>query len=70
MATLVTGAISVISPTGELLAVHPVPQHDVLVTNICFGGEDHRTAYITSSGWGHLYSMPWPNAGLQLQHEA
>jgi gluconolactonase len=70
VATLITGAISVISPTGELLAVHPVPQYDVFVTNICFGGDDHRTAYITSSGWGHLYSMPWPNAGLQLQHEA
>ena len=69
VATIITGAITVISPAGELVAVHPVPQYDALVTNICFGGPDHRTAYITSSGFGRLYSMAWPNAGLQLQHE-
>jgi gluconolactonase len=70
VATLIAGAITVVSPAGELVAVHPVPEYDPLVTNICFGGADHRTAYITSSGLGRLYSMPWPNAGLQLQHEA
>ena len=70
VATLITGAITVISPAGELVAVHRVPQYDPLVTNICFGGPDHATAYITSSGLGLLYSMPWPSAGLALQHEA
>ena len=69
VATLITGAITVVSPTGELVAVHTVPQYDVFVTNICFGGPDHGTAYITSSGLGRMYSMPWPNAGLQLEHE-
>jgi gluconolactonase len=70
VATLITGAITVVSPAGQLVAVHPVPQYDPLVTNICFGGPDHATAYVTSSGRGLLYSMPWPSAGLALQHEA
>ena len=70
VATLITGAISVISPQGELLEQVPVPRHDVFVTNICFGGPDLRTAYITSSGWGLLYSMEWPRAGLRLNANA
>lgn len=69
VATLVTGAITVVSPAGELVAKYEVPQYDVFVTNICFGGDGYRTAYITSSGHGLLYSMPWPNDGLQLNHE-
>jgi len=68
VATLITGAITVVSPGGQLVAVHTVPQYDVFVTNICFGGDDLRTAYITSSGHGLLYSMPWPTAGLALEH--
>jgi gluconolactonase len=65
VATLIT----VVSPSGELVAQHPVPQYDVFVTNICFGGDGYRTAYVTSSGHGLLYSMPWANDGLKLEHE-
>jgi gluconolactonase len=68
VATLVTGAISVISPDGELLEQVRVPRHDVFVTNICFGGPDLRTAYITSSGFGLLYTCEWPRPGLRLEH--
>lgn len=39
---------------------------DVLATNICFGGEDLRTAYVTCSATGTLVSTPWPRPGLQL----
>ena len=70
VATLVTGAISVITPEGKLKAQYPVPVHDVFVTNICFGGDDLRTAFITSSGRGKLYSMTWPCPGLRLNYEA
>ena len=70
VATLITGAISVITPDGKLDAQYPVPVHDVFVTNICFGGDDLRTAYITSSGRGKLYSMTWPRPGLRLNYEA
>lgn len=68
VATLVTGAISVISATGELVRQVRVPKHEVFVTNICFGGPDLRTAYITSSGYGLLYATEWPCPGLQLHH--
>jgi gluconolactonase len=65
-ATLLTGAITVISPEGEILDVHTVPEPDPLVTNIAFGGPDMRTAYITSGGRGRLYTMEWPVPGLGL----
>ena len=68
VATLVTGAISVISPDGKLVEQVAVPDPDPLVTNICRGGPDLRTAYITSSGWGRLYSMTWPVPGLELAY--
>ena len=39
---------------------------DVYTTNICFGGPDLRTAFVTLSGIGQLVSLPWPEAGLRL----
>ncbi|MEC8017486.1 MAG: SMP-30/gluconolactonase/LRE family protein, partial [Actinomycetota bacterium] len=69
VATLVTGAISVISPEGELLDQVYVPKWDAYVTNICFGGPDLMTAYVTSSGWGLLYEMPWERPGLRLNYQ-
>ena len=70
VATLGTGCISAISPEGRLVASIPVPQPDVMVTNICFGGEDMRTAYITSSGRGILYATEWHCAGHRLYFNA
>lgn len=66
VATLFTGAISVVTPSGRLLEQLRVPDEDPFVTNICFGGADRRTAYITSSGRGRLYATEWPCAGLPL----
>ena len=48
VATLITGCISVIAPDGRL--VRQVPMPDPVTTNICFGGPDLRTAYVTLSG--------------------
>ena len=70
VATLGTGCISAISPQGRLVASVPVPQADTMVTNICFGGEDLRTAFITSSGRGILYSTEWHCAGHRLYFNA
>jgi gluconolactonase len=64
VATLLTGAISVISPDGDL--VEQVAAEDPLVTNIAFGGEDLRTAYLTLSGSGRLAAVDWPRPGLRL----
>lgn len=66
VATLVQGGITVIDPaawTAELRRFD-----DVLTTNICFGGPDMRTAYITLSTTGRLVALPWDVAGLPLPH--
>jgi gluconolactonase len=39
---------------------------DIYPTNICFGGSDMRTAYITLSDSGRLATMTWPEPGLEL----
>ena len=64
VATLVTGAISVVSPGGELLRQVMMP--DPATTNICFGGPERRTAYVTLSGSGRLAVMEWDEPGLRL----
>lgn len=64
--TLVNGGVTVISPTGEVL--EHVATGDLLTTNICFGGDDHGTAFVTLSSTGRLASMPWPYPGLALAH--
>ncbi len=65
--TLVEAGITVVSPEGEVEHV-PLPPDlwDPLVTNICFGGPDLRTAYITLSGSGRLIRCEWPRPGLRL----
>jgi gluconolactonase len=69
VATLLTGAVSVVSPDGELLDQYVVPEADPFVTNVCFGGDGYETAYVTSSGRGLLYKMAWPRAGHPLHFE-
>lgn len=64
VATLVNGGITVVSPAGEVVLF--VPVDDRITTNICFGGPDHRTAYITASSTGRLLSMEWPFQGHKL----
>ena len=64
VATLVRGGISVFSPESELLEFHEAPEG--YCTNICFGGEGRRTAFITLSGYGQLLAVRWPRAGLPL----
>jgi gluconolactonase len=64
--TLVNGGITSISPDGSQVEHTPLP--DPLVTNICFGGDDLRTAYVTLSGTGRLVAIDWPRPGLRLAH--
>jgi len=66
VATLVTGALSVISPEGELL--DQALTGDPMTTNVCWGGGDMRIAYVTCSATGRLVSMPWPVPGLRLNY--
>ena len=62
VATLIDGAITVVAPDGRL--VRRVKMPDMYTTNICFGGSDMKTAYITESGVGQLIAVPWQEAGL------
>ena len=64
VATLGTGHITVFSPSGAI--VEQVKMPDVYPTNICFGGLDLKTAYITLSDTGRLGVMPWSEPGLKL----
>lgn len=66
VATIGECGISVISPTGELVDFVPTP--DIFTTNIAFGGDDMRDAYICLSGSGQLAKMRWPRPGLRLQY--
>ena len=64
VATLTTGYITEISPAGDIVRAEKMP--DTYPTNICFGGADMRTAYITLSDTGRLGMMRWPEPGLKL----
>jgi gluconolactonase len=68
VATLVHGGISVVSPDGA--SVRHVPMPERWVTNICFGGADMRTAFITLSSTGRLVSCRWDTPGLRLAYNA
>lgn len=66
VATLANGGITVVSPDGKVASHLPLP--DPMTTNLCFGGPDLRTAYVTLSSTGKLVALPWPRAGLPLNY--
>jgi gluconolactonase len=67
VASLVAGGISVFAPDGSgLVEFHEAPEP--YSTNICFGGADMKTAYITLSGYGTLMAVDWPRPGLKLAY--
>jgi len=67
VAALHAGAVIEIAPTGARVQSHPMP--DLGVTNICFGGADMRTAYVTLSHEGRLGAMQWHEPGLRLNFQ-
>jgi gluconolactonase len=67
VATIINGGITAFHPDGT---TEHFPFPDILVTNICFGGEDMQTAWITASGTGKLYRARWPRPGLKLNFNA
>ena len=66
VATLIIGAVSDIWPDGSRVDQYVLP--DMMVTNVCFGGPDLRTAYATLSMGGTLVAFDWPRPGLPLHH--
>jgi len=61
--TNVTGGITTVTPDGEMTFLG-LPEH--MVTNIAFGGEDMRDAYVTWAGSGRLVRLRWKEPGLKL----
>jgi len=61
--TLARGGITTFTPQG---ASSFVALPDYAVTNICFGGADRKTAYVTLSMSGQLVRMPWAEPGHPL----
>ena len=68
VATLLDGGITVISPEGEI--VEFLATDDPMTTNICFGGPDRTTAFITLSATGRLVRTEWPRPGTPLHGAA
>jgi gluconolactonase len=67
VASMIHAGISVISPGGRLLDFVDINvANDPGITNICWGGHDMRTAYITASSTGRLLKVDWPRPGLAL----
>ncbi|HEU5195960.1 MAG TPA: SMP-30/gluconolactonase/LRE family protein [Methylomirabilota bacterium] len=66
VATLITGAVSDIWPDGSRVDQYTLP--DMMVTNVCFGGPQLRTAFATLSMGGTLVSFEWPRPGLPLNY--
>ncbi|MGF7170331.1 gluconolactonase [Sphingobium xanthum] len=67
VATLFNGGITIIDPADGSTEHVPVP--DPITTNICFGGPDMRTAWITGSATGQLFKCRWPRPGLKLNFQ-
>jgi gluconolactonase len=66
VATLITGAVSDVWPDGGRVDQYVLP--DMMVTNVCFGGRDRRTAFATLSMGGRLVAFDWPRPGLPLAY--
>ena len=67
VATIFNGGITRISPEGK--TAH-FATDDPVTTNICFGGDNLRHAYITLSSTGRLVETLWPVEGLPLNYGA
>ena len=68
VAALHSCSIVEIAPDGSFVRQHPVP--DMAVTNLCFGGPDLRTAFVTMSHEGRLGAMDWHEPGLRLKWQS
>jgi gluconolactonase len=64
VATLLDGGLTVSSPDGSEVGHIPLP--DRYTTNVCFGLDQDRHAYVTLASSGKLVAVGWPRAGLPL----
>lgn len=64
VATLQIGGITTISPADGFAEHTPMPDRNT--TNVCFGGADLTTLYVTLSHSGRLARVKWPRPGHPL----
>ena len=64
VATIITGGITIHSPDGTQAKLVSMP--DRVTTNICFGGDGLKTAFVTLSTTGKLAAVEWETPGLPL----
>lgn len=67
VATILRGGITSFARGGDT-EFFAAPK--AFITNICFGGDDMRDAWITAGGPGELYRTRWPRPGLRLAFNA
>ena len=72
--TLLKGGITTVKPgdqPGQGEEIDFVAVADPWPTNVAFGGDDLRTAYVTGSATGTLFVVDdWPRPGLKLANQA
>jgi gluconolactonase len=61
-----SGKIFVVPPQGGRPA-RTLDLEDSHVTNLCFGGPDLRTLYVTEAGLGRVVALQWDVPGLPLR---
>ena len=66
-ATLFDHGIKTIDPATGAYEHVPIP--DPITTNLCFGGPDMQTVWITGSSSGKLFKCRWPRPGLKLNFQ-
>jgi gluconolactonase len=68
-ATIFNGGITTVTPAGEVASFLAIPE-EPYVTNVAFGGEDMRDAYVTLLTTGKLVRFRWDEPGLKLAFNA
>ena len=68
IATPLRTGITRVTADGKL--IEHMPLDDIFTTNLCFGGDDMQTCYVTLSSKGQLAAIDWPRPGLQLNYSA
>ncbi len=66
VATIFADGISTFWPGTPKFEHTPLP--DLVVTNICWGGPQRKTAFVTLSATGKLLALEWRSPGLKLAY--
>lgn len=69
--TVTDPAITVVPVDGGPMVRMLLPDEfaDPMPTNLCFGGDDLRTAYVTLSETGRVITCRWPVPGLRARYD-